>query len=157
VIALYEIRNNRGVGHVGGDVDPNHMDAVLVLSMAKWLMAELIRIFHNVKTSEATKAVDQIIDRTIPLIWNVAGKVRVLNPALNMKQRALAVLYVSNGPLLESELVEFVEHSNPTVFRRDVLMPMHADKLIEYDGHNKQIHISPLGVRFVEENVPLQI
>src|SRR2546423_114620 len=23
--ALYEIRNNRGVGHVGGDVDPNHM------------------------------------------------------------------------------------------------------------------------------------
>jgi hypothetical protein len=27
LIALYEIRNNRGVGHVGGDVDPNHMDA----------------------------------------------------------------------------------------------------------------------------------
>src|SRR5262245_60982886 len=24
---LYEIRNNRGVGHVGGDVDPNHEDA----------------------------------------------------------------------------------------------------------------------------------
>jgi hypothetical protein len=22
-VALYEIRNNRGVGHVGGDVDPN--------------------------------------------------------------------------------------------------------------------------------------
>ena len=29
--ALYEIRNNRGVGHVGGDVDPNHMDAQAVL------------------------------------------------------------------------------------------------------------------------------
>jgi hypothetical protein len=29
LIALYEIRNNRGVGHVGGDVDPNHMDATL--------------------------------------------------------------------------------------------------------------------------------
>jgi hypothetical protein len=25
--ALYEVRNNRGVGHTGGDVDPNHMDA----------------------------------------------------------------------------------------------------------------------------------
>src|SRR5216684_233005 len=25
--ALYEIRNNRGVGHAGGDVNPNHMDA----------------------------------------------------------------------------------------------------------------------------------
>ena len=28
--SLYEIRNNRGVGHVGGDVDPNHMDALAV-------------------------------------------------------------------------------------------------------------------------------
>ena len=31
---LYEIRNNRGVGHVGGDVDANHMDAEAVLSMS---------------------------------------------------------------------------------------------------------------------------
>jgi hypothetical protein len=28
--ALYDIRNNRGVGHVGGDVDPNLMDATVV-------------------------------------------------------------------------------------------------------------------------------
>ena len=27
LVALYEIRNNRGVAHSGGDVDPNHMDA----------------------------------------------------------------------------------------------------------------------------------
>src|SRR5579859_6539892 len=27
LMSLYEIRNNRGVGHVGGDVDPNHMDS----------------------------------------------------------------------------------------------------------------------------------
>src|SRR5690348_5088511 len=27
LMALYEVRNNRGVGHVGGDVDSNHMDA----------------------------------------------------------------------------------------------------------------------------------
>lgn len=42
LIALYEIRNNSGVGHVGGDVDPNHMDASVVVGMAKWLVAELV-------------------------------------------------------------------------------------------------------------------
>ena len=31
--ALYEVRNNRGVGHAGGDVQPNHMDATLVISV----------------------------------------------------------------------------------------------------------------------------
>jgi hypothetical protein len=35
LVALYEIRNNRNVGLVGGDVDPNHMDAVCVLQMSK--------------------------------------------------------------------------------------------------------------------------
>ncbi|MHC4455277.1 MAG: hypothetical protein ACYSWS_11405, partial [Planctomycetota bacterium] len=34
---LYEIRNNRGVGHVGGDVDPNHMDSNAVLAISNWI------------------------------------------------------------------------------------------------------------------------
>ena len=36
--ALYEIRNNRSVGHVGGDVDPSHMDSAAVLAMCNWVM-----------------------------------------------------------------------------------------------------------------------
>src|SRR5206468_654238 len=28
LIPLYDIRNSRSVGHIGGDVDPNHMDSV---------------------------------------------------------------------------------------------------------------------------------
>src|SRR6267378_2271700 len=32
--ALYEVRSNRGVGHVGGDVDANFMDATAVFGMA---------------------------------------------------------------------------------------------------------------------------
>jgi hypothetical protein len=157
--ALYEVRNNRGVGHVGGDVDPNHMDASLVVSIAKWIVAELIRIFHDVETEEATRAVDSLIEKTIPLIWRVprTGRVRVLNPTLTMRHKTLALLFVNNGPFGEAELIECVEHSNPTVFRRDVLTTLHDEKLIEYDGARKEVHISPLGVRFVEEHIPLQI
>jgi hypothetical protein len=157
LVALYEIRNNRGVGHVGGNVDPNHMDAVLVLEMAKWLMAELIRIFHNVDTAIATQAVDGLIDKTIPLIWMVNGIARVLKPSLNMKEKALAVLYASNDPLPEAALVKSVEHSNSAVFRRDVLQRAHEEKLIEFDKKNKMIHLSPLGIKYVEENIALDV
>src|SRR5690606_40202019 len=62
LIALYEIRNNRGVGHVGGDVNPNHMDATLVLSSSKWIMSELVRVFHDVSTEVASHAIDSIVD-----------------------------------------------------------------------------------------------
>lgn len=33
LVALYEIRNNRGVGHVGGEVNPNFMDATAVIAI----------------------------------------------------------------------------------------------------------------------------
>src|SRR5689334_22030331 len=39
---LYEVRNNRGVGHAGGDVDSNHMDSTAVLYMTSWVMGELV-------------------------------------------------------------------------------------------------------------------
>jgi hypothetical protein len=157
LVALYEVRNNRGVGHVGGDVDPNHMDAMLVLNMAKWLMAELIRIFHEVATAEATQAVEILIERTVPLVWRVAGKSRVLNPTLTMKKKVLALLSDTSGPLAETKLFESTEHSNPTVFRRDVLLPLHREKLIEYDKDTREVHLSPIGIRFVEDQIPLQI
>jgi hypothetical protein len=59
--ALYDIRNNRGVGHVGGDVDSNLMDATAVYSMASWILAELVRAFHAVKTTDAQAAVDALV------------------------------------------------------------------------------------------------
>jgi hypothetical protein len=55
---LYEIRNNRNVGHVGGDVDPNFMDSSAVLSIANWVMAELVRVLHSISVTEAQAVVN---------------------------------------------------------------------------------------------------
>lgn len=87
LVALYEVRNNRGVGHVGGDVDPNHMDAACVLEMSKWVMSELVRVFHDVTTEEAAAAVDTLVQRTVPVVWKVGENLRVLDPAMSMKDR----------------------------------------------------------------------
>lgn len=157
LVALYEVRNNRGVGHVGGDVDPNHMDAVLVLNMSKWIMAELVRIFHGVDTVAAASAVDALVERTLPLVWEIGGNRRILNPSLSMKDKTLALLYGSSSAVAETDLVRWVEHSNPAVFRRDILVRLHRAKLIEYDKSNRLIHISPLGVRYVEDNVAFEL
>jgi hypothetical protein len=111
--ALYEIRNNRGVGHVGGDVDPNHMDAVAVLAIAKWVVAELIRVFHDVDTATATAVTDALVAREVPLIWNAGDKKRVLNAKLTLKQKTLLLLYGESGPVAEQDLVAWVEPSRP--------------------------------------------
>lgn len=150
LMALYEVRNNRGVGHVGGDVDPNHMDATCVLAISKWLMAELVRVFHNATVDEATNAVDALVERTVPIVWKTGDNLRVLQPSMTMKKRALLLLYHIGGSTTESDLCRWVEHSSASIFRRDVLVPAHAAKLLEYDRVSRRVEISPLGIEYVE-------
>ncbi len=157
LVALYEIRNNRGVGHVGGDVDPNHMDAGAVVEAAKWIMAELIRVFHGLDTTEATAVVEALVERTIPIVWEVGGRRRVLNPELSKGDQTLLLLHARNKPLLDKDLAEWVEHSNISVYRRDVLRPAHKSRLIEYDEQSGLVHLSPKGVVYVEKKLPLVI
>lgn len=153
LLALYEIRNNRGVGHVGGDVNPNHMDATCVLEMSKWLLAELVRAFHGVTTEQASAAVDSIVEKTVPTIWKIGDNLRVLNTSMSMKEKCLLLLYHSRGTVQESDLFRWIEHSNAAVFRRDILRKAHKSKLLEYDPETHSVEISPIGIDIVEQSL----
>jgi hypothetical protein len=153
LIALYEIRNNRNVGHVGGDVDPNHMDAVCVLQVAKWIMGELVRVLHDVDTERAAAIVESLVERDTPLIWQIDGKKRVLNTGLSMRDKTLLLLHATDGQVAESTLVSWLEHSNASVYRRGILKKLHRERLIEYDATTRTTQISPTGIVDVEERL----
>ena len=155
LVALYEIRNNRGVGHVGGDVDPNHMDATVVLQCSKWIVAELVRVFHQVDTAEATRVVDDLVQKTVPVVWEVSDARRVLTPGLSMKDQTLLLLYSVGGSVPEKQLLSWVEHSNPSVYRRDVLRRCHRERLVEYNQQRGEVQLSPTGIAHVEQNLAL--
>lgn len=155
IIALYEVRNNRGVGHVGGEVDPNHMDAIAVLNMSKWLVAELIRAFHNVDPAEASAAVESLIERELQVVWAVDGKKRILAEKLTLREKTLLLLYSETGPVHETDLFSWVEAADLAAYRRDVLRKAHKARLLEYNEEKRTARLSPKGARFVEENLPL--
>jgi hypothetical protein len=150
LIALYDIRNNRGVGHVGGDVSPNHMDASVVLSMSKWLMAEMVRLLHDVQPAVAAEVIEALIDRELPLVWQVAGRKRVLDPLMKKKDKALAFLYSEVGPLSVGQLAEWLEQDARYV-KRDVVKPLHDARLVEFYQQTNLVHLSPIGVRSAEK------
>jgi hypothetical protein len=150
---LYEVRNNRGVGHVGGDVDANHMDAEAVQGMASWVMAELVRIFHNVPTDEAREAVDALVERKTPLIWEVEGIKRVLDKRMTAPKKVLALLHHSTGWVPVTDLFKWVEYSNVSAFRSSVLKRLHEARLVEFDTEQDRVCISPKGIREAEANL----
>ena len=150
LVALYEIRNNRNVGHVGGDVDPNHMDAVCVLQMSKWILAELVRNFHGVALDEASALVDVIVEREVPAIWSVNEVRRVLPSHLSTTNQALLLLYTASGPLAANDLIAWLEYSNPSRFKAKILGSLHKGRYVEYDQSTGTVTLSPTGADFTE-------
>lgn len=150
LIALYEIRNNRSVGHVGGDVSPNRMDATAVLAMSKWVVAELVRLFHGTDSTTATATVDALVERQVAAVWEVAGVRRILNTTLPRRDQALLLLYSSSTPVPATTLAAWMEQDRVRYLARDVFRPLHATRMVEFDETGGVLHLSPLGVERVE-------
>lgn len=151
---LYTLRNKRGIGHAGGDVDANGIDGATIGRVADWIVCELIRIYHNMSLEEADALVSSLSSRNIPDIWEVGGKKRVLRNDLDFKQKALLLLYSSvDSAVLAEDLYSWTKYSNFAVFRKNVLGQLDSANLIEYDRDSETVIISPIGVKQVEEEI----
>lgn len=153
MIGLYDIRNNRGVGHAGAEVDPNHMDATVVLYTAKWLMAELVRLLHRLHIDEATTIVAGLIERETAWVWAHDDKKRVLRTGMTWKQQTLLLMLTEPGDVAEADLLGWLEHPGLPSFRRDVLKPLHRSRQIHYDADNRTVRLLPPGVTAAEDLV----
>ena len=150
---LYTLRNKRGIGHVGGDVEANEIDAAIAARQCDWIVCELIRIFHGLSLEEAQAIVDAIAQRVVPDVWSVSGKKRVLREGLSYKQQTLLLLYSEPEGVLSEDLVSWTEHSNASVYKRNVLSQLHRDRLVEYDQESELVYLSPRGAEEVEKKI----
>jgi hypothetical protein len=146
---LYEIRNNRNVGHVGGDVDPNLMDSQAVVSMCSWILAEVIRVFHNTTTASAQKIVDSISIRKIPLVWELGNIKRILNPSISLKNQILLLVSSSPGKTRTEDLIIWTEYANKGYFHK-LLRQLHKLRLVELSNNETEIELLPPGSTQVE-------
>lgn len=150
--ALYEIRNNRGVGHVGSDVDANNVDSTLMLTMVNWIMAELVRVFHTGSLEDAQKAINALAERKTPLVWDNKEFKKVLSPSMNLRDQTLLLASSTDDELTVKLLMEWTESSNKTYFRK-LLKKLHKEKLIHFNEQTEIITLLPMGSNKVSEIV----
>lgn len=146
--ALYEIRNNRGVGHVGGDVNPNFMDSSAVLSICSWVMSELIRVHHNLTTEQAQAVVDSLSQRKIPILWEGSGIKRILDPNLALKDQILVLTASCPSDPTVDDLIKWTDAKNKSYFKK-LLVRLHKERLIEFNKQSNVITILPPGSNYV--------
>lgn len=154
---IYELRNNRAIGHVSGEIDPNHMDAEMFLRASKWLLAELVRYYGQHDVNDAREVVESVTTKTFHIIWEGGERKRILNASLTAKQKSLVFLYFEPGAVPVAELMGWVEYKNSTDFKRNVLLDLHKKALVDFDKKNGVVRILPPGKNHVEQNELLKI
>lgn len=148
--ALYEVRNNRGVGHVGGDVDSNHMDSAAVLAVVNWIMAELVRVLHATTTTEAQQIVDALSTRRIPLVWEGANGVRrVLDPKIPLKDQILLLIGAGTDFVAATDLLTWTGCSSRAYLNR-LMSVLVKKRMIELSEDKSSATLLPPGSIRVE-------
>jgi hypothetical protein len=151
---MYTLRSKRGIGHVGGDVDANQIDAATAARIADWCMAELIRVVHTLSLEDAQRLLDAISARQLPHVWTVLGKRRVLDPSNNYREQTLLLLYeTASGEVSADDLFKWTGHSHKTLYERDILGGLHRERLLEFDLERRTVVLSPTGSQLVEERL----
>lgn len=116
---VYDIRNKRDAAHLADGIDPNVQDVTMVVGVLDWVLAEFIRLYHNVPPNEASAIVEMIVARSAPAIQDFQGFLKVLRTDLSAGDVVLLLLYQrgSQGATL-NELQTWVRPSMRGNLRR---------------------------------------
>lgn len=89
---IYDVRNKRDVAHLADGIDPNEQDAMLVVRNMEWILAELVRLYHNVPPSTVHQVIADLVVKDVPFIQIFDGFPRILKQ-LRASEHVLALLY----------------------------------------------------------------
>jgi hypothetical protein len=147
---VYDVRNNRDAAHLADDIDPNLQDASLVIGNIDWILAEFVRLYHDVKPDEAQRIIDALVVRKVPVIQDFDGFLKVLNPKLKVTEFVLVLLYErGTAGASYDQLEAWVRQSMRSNLRR-TLNKMVDDEAYAHNSSGRFL-ITKLGIKVVEE------
>ena len=152
VSALYTLRNKRSGGHTASEVDPSQADALLTERIADWLMAEFFRLGTNLPLDQAEATVAALVQRRLPVVYEVGKYRRVLKTNLDAKAEILVLLYAESAGATVSELGSWSRIPHTSLDRHIAALERERVIRVEREGRTRRVFLLPTGERRVEEN-----
>jgi hypothetical protein len=150
---MFNIRNQRGVGHLSGDVNPNYSDSTLLVASADWVLVELFRIHYQCSLDEAQEIVDTLVQRPLALVFELQERKRVLLPSLSHRDQTLLLLASECPEKVNIDLLlSWIEPANKSRYVNQILRSLHAQRFLEFDDDGGWCIILPPGLGYVESN-----
>jgi hypothetical protein len=153
---VYDIRSKRDAAHLADGIDPNVQDASLVVCVIDWVLAEFVRLYHNVSADRAEAIVRDLVTRVAPVIQDFNGNLKVLKPGISASDHCLVLLYHRGGiGATPSELASWVRPSMRANLNRTLHRLTHEKDLVHHDG--TRYFITRLGQIEVESRRLIEI
>lgn len=153
---VYDIRNQRDAAHLADGIDPNLQDATLVAATLDWVLAELIRIYHNIPADDAQRIVEDLVTRIVPVIQDFNGFQKVLNPSLRVSEHCLVLLYNRGGQgATFEELRSWVRPAMRGNLQRTLIRLTNERDFVHFD--ESKYYITRLGEAEVERRRLLEL
>lgn len=150
---IYDIRNNRDAAHLADNFDPNQQDATLVVSVLDWVMAEFIRLSHNVSADRAQQIVQDLITRKVPVIQDFNGYPKVLKTGLSTEQFLLALLYYRGARgALWHELHKWMPRQKLSYLQAVLRQLVEDSNRVHFNENIGVYEITAVGRQYVEKN-----
>lgn len=132
VRVLYDHRNRRGGAH--SSFDPNAMDCAMIVSIADWVIGELVRVYCTSDPKKAMKFVIGVTARTIPVVEKIGEDYVVLQKEISARLEISWILYSRYPERTTSEQLEkwIPDHSEDNI--STTLRNMRKSKLVHFDS-----------------------
>ncbi len=151
---ILDFRNNRNVGHLGA-IDVNEMDSAFVLHAANWIVSELIRLETQMSPDDARAEIKKIIERKVPIVEEIGGRLKCLNVDLGVKEKSLVFCYQKYPEQISlDDLFDWTEYSNKGVLRKQ-LAYLNKDGRIDF--RNDIARLTKRGLLWVEKNISFEL
>lgn len=151
---VMDFRNNRNSGHIG-TIDVNEMDSAFVLNASNWIVAELIRLETQMSPADAQAEIKKIIERKVPFIEEIGGRLKCLNPKLDAKTKAVIFCYQKYPEAISlDDLLDWTEYTNKSVLRNQ-LKALNKEGVIDF--RNDEAQLTRKGMVWVEKNIKFEL
>ncbi len=150
---IYKFRSQRGAIHIDNEYTANELDSTLILSVVRWVMSEILRIFWTSDTSEVARAIREIIRYPVPSILEFDGRSLVLRTDCTAEEEILLLLHDSGeGGLSRRQIGESAMRSSQAVTNSLTALSSPAKRQIvkQSDG---QFLLTPNGTRRIYDEL----
>lgn len=149
---VYEIASNRGGRHDSDEINPNEMDASVVVANCSWILGEMIRHAQQgaVDGNAAKMIVDLLTRKKYPLIEEVDGRVYFHYRKKSASDVALlALAYCYPKRMNEEEVIETVKRHG--FKKNNARVAVSRIKRYVDDDGNSNLRLLAPGLRKAEE------